>query len=335
MNTAWLLHTQPDVLSRLEGFLKALWKPAGLEGMIFPQREVGRSGLRARVAESASQVRGVDPFAPILAPHTVALTAELARRHPGLRLAAIVRPCELRALRTLARRGSMPDEHLLLLGVDCVGTYLPEEYRWRAEKWGAEELTNEVLRFAPQGGILTYRYRRACQACTHSVVQGAELAVGIFGAPVGRGLLVMARDSEVARRLRLDEITDREAPASLLGRRVRMRETLVARRGAVRARFLAGLPSWLPANVHQLVGFLGTCSPCRACWQACPQGPNGVGLLGQGREVMKAHRWLADCVECGACEDACPRGLPLTAVFARIGTQIDREAVPAGTSRIR
>jgi ferredoxin len=243
---------------------------------------------------------------------------------------------------------------LLVVGVDCLGTFPAEDYAWRAETMaGPEGLTRQSLQFARQGGVLAYRNRLACQMCAAPTPgAGADVSIGTLGLPVRRTLLITARDAATAERLHLARITDGEALPGLVRQHEQMRAVVAGRRERARQRITQALPPGLPASVPALAEHLAACAPCRQCLDACPLyaghlGPQahydpgfhdrGRGLWGfaapsalqpdaNGGAVAGLSRWLAACVECGMCEAACPRRLPLTAIFARLR----REPAPQG-----
>jgi formate dehydrogenase subunit beta len=317
MNTQWMLQDRGDTLVTIQQFLRDLWQTAALEGMLVPQRTAGTAGIRPLFITDWMQLNSADPCAPVMTLNAARLVAQLARENPRGRLGAVLRSCELRSLLTLAAHDAFHLEQFLIIGVDCLGTFPADDYAWRAEKQGVEQLTREALRFAPQGGLLPHRYRHACQMCVSPVPEGADLSIGILGLPTRQTILITARNEETAERLRLDAITDGEAAPSLVARHEKMRATLAGRRGRARRRIIGALPASLPANVQGLLAQLTDCAPCQACLEACPIYAGELARLG-GVSWDAVRRWLSTCAECGMCEEACPRRMPLSAVVSRI-----------------
>jgi formate dehydrogenase subunit beta len=238
------------------------------------------------------------------------------------RLGAVLRPCELRALAEVGRRRQADLESFLLIGVDCLATFAPQDYERRArELGGPDELTREALLFSRQGGILLYRNRLACQRCGAPLPAEVDLCLGVHGLTAGEAVLLMARDEATAQRLGLEAITDGPASPDLVDQRERMGAVLAARRERTRARMEAELGR-LPATVDELIAHLRACAPCRACLEACPIYDGEL----EAASPTAVAAWLASCAGCGMCEQACPNHLALPAVIDRI-----RRGLPAAS----
>jgi len=317
MPTEWVLYTEGDAVHAVQAFLGRLWIQAHLQAMFVPLRPAGVWELERSLVDDPARLAEVDPFAPVMARNTGCQVAELAAADPQRRLAAVLRPCEVRALEAVsARRGPMPD-NLLTVGVDCLCTFAPDEYQRRArELGGPDELTNEALLFARQGGIAPYRYRAACQMCAQPIPEGADLTIGLLGLSAGQVMLVSAREARTADRLGLAGITDGEAPPASVARREQLRATLADRRARVRARTERALAD-VPLTVEALAEHLLACAPCADCLEACPVYNDE---LSDPKHDLRA--WLEHCAGCGMCEQACPRGIPLAAIIGHIQRQL-------------
>ncbi len=317
MRTDWVLQTEGDAVHAVQLFLGRLWSQAELQAMFLPLRPAGGWDLERSLVTDRARLAEVDPFAPIMACNTGCQVADIAAESPQRPFAAVLRPCELRALRAVAaRRGPTPG-NLLSIGVDCLCTFTADEYQRRArELGGPDELTNEALLFARQGGIAPYRYRPACQMCEQPIPEGADVAIGLLGLSVGQAVLVSAREPSIADRLQLDRITDGEAPPAMIARRAQLRAALAERHARVRERTVRALAD-VPLTVDALVAHLKACTPCDACLEACPIYADELS-----EPNVSVRSWLEACAGCGMCEQACPRGMPLAAIIGHIHRQL-------------
>jgi formate dehydrogenase subunit beta len=325
MNKQWMLQTHGDPLGTLRKFAQEVWSAAGLNGMLVPIESAPEGSLKPHLLEDPAQLTQVNPFRPLMTLNAARLIPEILRAHPGERLAAMLRPCEMRALIEMQKHQPFPVENLLTISVDCLGTFPADEFQWRSERKGSQEgLTSEALQFARQGGIVPYRYRPACQLCTGPDAQNADLNIGVLGLPVRQAILVSARDSTVAERLGMQSICDGPADDVLVRQRERLLAKMVERSQHTRQRITSSLAGILPLNLDALVDQFNDCGSCQECMENCPicsvdfpQREAGGGFV-----RIDVMRWLVSCSGCGMCEQACPNHKPLCAIFGHIRQQL-------------
>jgi formate dehydrogenase subunit beta len=198
-----------DALTALREFLAAWWVRNRLEALLAPVETAGCAGQVIQVIEEPAGLAAVNPFAPVMHNNVAAAVAQMAEDYAGARVAALLRPCELRALVELRKRRRTPGSGcLVLVGVDCLGTFPPQEYEQEARAHGASQLTREALAYAAEGGFTPQRLRPACQMCDWPAPCGADLTIGAIGVAPEQYLLVIARDAATDAGLHLGEVTD-------------------------------------------------------------------------------------------------------------------------------
>lgn len=330
METQYVLETHGDALGAVRAFLQRLWGQAGLRGLLAPRRSPGGARVQSEWIESPAALAEVDPFAPLMECNAATAAAARAAESEGP-LAALLRPCEARALLELARRGRARLQPLLLIGVDCLATLRSDDFTRRAAALGGGgRLTEETLRFARQGGILLYRDRLACQICRAPLPENVDLSLGVLGLAPAQAVLVGARDARVAERLGLADLTDGPAPETLRQDHARMVEATLARRARARRRLTAALGD-VPQSVRALVEHLHACAPCRACLEACALYDGELDAADTADEVAleRVARWVSSCAGCGMCQQACPHEFPLAAVIGRLRESLVDRALPS------
>jgi formate dehydrogenase (coenzyme F420) beta subunit len=316
MNTNWMIHTHGDPLGALQKFVKTLWDQVHLDVMV-----VAPSNGKT-VLESPDELAHFNPFQPLMKLNTARLVVDTAKKRPGKRLGAMLRPCEMRALNEMAARGAIKRDEVLAVCTDCLGTFPAEEFEWRLER-SAKGLTKETLQFAPQGGISAYRYRPACQMCAEPGATEGDVNIGVFGLPVRQSMLVNAQDGALI----LESITDGMATDDLIGKRAHTLAKISERHVRTRERVLKSLDENLPADVQQLLAQFESCDDCQTCMNVCPIcSVDEPRKDASGRMVREdVVNWLLSCAGCGMCEQACPQHQPLSAVFSHIREQIEAE----------
>jgi formate dehydrogenase subunit beta len=311
-----MLRTHGDPLGALQKFVGALWEETGLDVLVVPPNGGGF------VLETPEQLAQLNPFQPLMKLNTARLVVDTAKKRPGQRIGAMLRPCEMRALNEMAARGAVEREHVLAICTDCLGTFPAEEYAWRTER-SAKGLAKESLQFAPQGGISAYRYRPACQMCAEPGATEGDVNIGVFGLPVRQSMLVNAHDGRVL----LKSIVDNLAPDDLVSRREQTLAKISERHVRTRERVLKSLEEELPVNLQHLLDQFESCGSCQACMNVCP-----ICSVSEPRKTAEGKlvredvvNWLLSCAGCGMCEQSCPQHQPLSAVFSHIREQIEAE----------
>jgi formate dehydrogenase subunit beta len=316
MNTNWTIHTHGDPLGALQKFVKTLWEQTDLEIIVVAPSD-GKFLL-----ESPDELGELNPFRPLMKLNTARLVVDTAKKRPGKRIGAMLRPCEMRALNEMAARGAVKRNDVLAISTDCLGTFPADEFEWRTER-SSKGLTKETLQFAPQGGISAYRYRPACQMCSEPGATEADVNIGVFGLPVRQSLLVNANDGRVI----LETITDGLAKEEMVSKREQTLAKISERHTRTRERVLKSLDEELPADLQELLVQFEACGECQACMNVCP-----ICTVDEPRKTKEGRlvredlvNWLLSCAGCGMCEQSCPQHQPLSAVFSHIREQIDAE----------
>ena len=316
MNTNWMIHTHGDPLGALQKFIKKLWDETHLDALVVAPNGGGF------VLETPDQLEHLNPFRPLMKLNMARLVVEVAKKRPGRRLGAMLRPCEVRALNEMAARGAVKQGDVLAVCTDCLGTFPADEFEWRTER-SSKGLTREALQFAPQGGISAYRYRPACQMCAEPGATEGNVNIGVFGLPVRQSMLVNAHDGGVM----LETLTNGLAEDDLVSKREHTLAKISERHVRTRERVLKSLDEDLPADLQELLLQFESCDDCQACMNVCP-----ICSVDQPRKDASGRlvredvvNWLLSCAGCGMCEQSCPQHQPLSAVFSHIREQIDAE----------
>ena len=268
------------------------------------------------------------------------LIPEFMITHPGEKLAALLRPCEMRALIEMTKHATINIEALLTISVDCLGTLPADEYQWRLERMGKnvhadtynlgnsdDQLANEALKFARQGGIVPYRYRSACQVCTSPAADNAKINIQILGLPIRQKMLVAINDPELEKLIHPETLFNGEADGYLVNQHERVVSKMRERHRQTMERIEEGLGEMLPSSVDALINQLENCGNCQSCMDVCP-----ICSVDRPHRYSNGHytrsdviRWLVSCAGCGMCEQACPTHLPIYSIFAHIRQQLDQE----------
>ncbi|MCU0586519.1 MAG: Coenzyme F420 hydrogenase/dehydrogenase, beta subunit C-terminal domain [Syntrophobacteraceae bacterium] len=331
----------------LQGFLRQLLEQAGISGVMVAERLPVNGAVMPALVTDPQRLEGADPLAPVFPINASKVLSRLTRKPVGEKVAAVMRPCEIRAFVELVKlkQGSLED--VTLIGVDCHGAYGNIDYR-RFAGLSAPEPTLRFLENLASGrgtALDDFDISPACKACEHPVAERADLAVGLLGIDVNSAILVQAnteRGEEVLDLLGLPPFDEtpgrREAVADLIARRTAYRDAMFERTSAA------------TADLERLMSYLGNCVNCYNCRVACPvcyckecvfvtdvfdHEPSQYMRWARQKGMVKlptdtvffhitrlAHMSTA-CIGCGQCSNACPNEVPVMELFRTIahGTQ--------------
>ncbi len=266
--------------------LRALLEKGIVDALLVPQRTPAGDNVVQTLVSDTGRLEALDPLAPVVPVTAARLMSRLtATGHPG-KLAAIMRPCEMRALVELVKLQQARMDGVLLIGFDCVGTYDVPDYAALAR--AGVDVVSELLdtadgQPAPHEG---YQFRVACQMCEHPFPEVADVALGLVGVDARQRIVVQVSDDEepveegqerrrkpLVERVGLtaEELVEKlglaagEPPAGWQA----AREKLVAGRVETRDRMFVEFRQRVH-DVPSLLAEFSTCIRCHNCMENCP-----------------------------------------------------------------
>lgn len=337
---------EKGVLSALEGFLRDLLEKGIVDALLVPRHlPVGR-GIMPTLVTDPEHLEGGDPLAPAFPLNAARVLSKLTRRPGPKRIAAVLRPCEIRAFIELVKLKQGTREAVILIGTDCFGAYGNEDYRrFVAQEGSTGRFLESVL--SGRGTALNgVDISPACKSCVHPVPQGADLAIQLPVSDAGDCLLLEGA-SEVGEKiletLELEEGSRSSAREAELAR-------LVEARTAYRDRMFEQTRE-ATKDLDRLIAYLSECVNCYNCRVACPvcyckecvfatdvfeHEPAQYLRWAQRRGSVKmptdtlfyhltrmAHMSTA-CVGCGQCSNACPNNIPVAEIFRTVAHYTQR-----------
>lgn len=351
--TAKILVEGNNPILALQGFLKGLLQSETLGGIMVPVHLFGKGIPMPTLVTDPEQLSGADPLAPAFAMNSAKLLSRLTRGQSGERIAAVMRPCEIRAFVELVKlnQGSMDD--LVLVGMDCMGAFDNVMYK---QFLGDQEPFEATMAFHGQtGGEISSNgldIASACKACEFPASNNADIVIGVAGANLHEYIPVMAtspRGESLLNGLGLPEIDSApgrdEALAAIVETRTANRDAMIEATKAA------------TGTLTDLSEYLSSCVNCYNCRVACPVcyckecvfntdvfehkpwqymgWAKRKGSLKMPTDTIfyhltrMAHMGLS-CVGCGQCSNACPNDIPVMELFRTVAarTQESFEYVP-------
>ena len=333
----------------LQKFLRGLLENETLGGIMVPVHLFGKGLPMPTLVTDPEQLSGADPLAPAFPMNSAKLLSRLTRGQSGERIAAVMRPCEIRAFVELVKlnQGSLDD--IILVGMDCMGAFDNVSYKQFVGDGEPFEKTLEFYKMSANGGV---DIASACKACEYPAPANADIVIGVAGADLADYIPVMAtspRGESLLNGLGLPEAGSTDGRDKAL-------EAMVAKRTATRDEMFERTRA-ATGTLSDLSEYLSACVNCYNCRVACPVcyckecvfntdvfehkpwqymgWAKRKGSLKLPTDTVfyhltrMAHMSLA-CVGCGQCSNACPNDIPVMELFRTVAarTQESFDYVP-------
>jgi len=331
----------PDgILKAIQGLLRGLLDKKVVDALLVPMALPGGSVAPMLVGDPAVLATGgrADPLAPVLPINAARAASLLTLTGHREKLGVVLRSCEIRALVELVKFQQAKLDDVLIVGIDCLGTYKVTD--WQNANAGlapvlAGAATGELK---PLDGL---QFRAACQICDQPLPDGEHVAltIGLVGVEPGK-LYLKARDD-------LAQALDLVAGDAPVGRPKAVDKLVTARtqaRDATIAEFRGRVNS-----MDGLLAEFSTCVRCHNCMVNCPicyckecifrtatfdhdsqlyyQWAERKGTVRMLPDTLLFHltrlnHMVSSCVGCGLCSDACPSDIPVATIFRSVGQKV-------------
>jgi len=333
--------TAGDILPALQAFLKSVLAQEEISALLVPLHLPAKARVMPTLVSDPARLDAADPLAPAFPLNAARLAARLTRRGAGGRIAAVLRPCEIRALVELVKLKQASTEDLILIGIDCLGAFTNRDYTRYAAKTGAEATAAFYRAILADGRPPeAFELAPACRVCEHPIAEGADILIGLYGAAPGGPLWAEARTPQGEAFLEQLGAGSTEAPA---GRSAAV-AALVAERSARRDAMFAATREQT-GSLEKLSAYLAACINCYNCRVACPvcycrecvfvtdvfdhepfqylKWAHRKGAVKMPTDTIFFHltrlaHISTSCVGCGQCSNACPNEIAVMELFRSV-----------------
>lgn len=331
-----------DILPALQAFLKSVLAQETISALLVPLHLPMKDRVMPTLVSDPAKLAAADPLAPAFPLNAARLAARLTRHAAGGRIAAVLRPCEIRALVELVKLKQASTEDLLLIGIDCLGAFTNREFARYTAKTGAEATTAFYRRILSedQRPPDDFDLAPACRVCEHPVAEGADIVIGLYGAAPGGPLWAEARTPKGEALLEKLGPAAAEAPV----RREDALAELIAARSARRDEMFAATHRQTD-SLEKLSAYLAACVNCYNCRVACPvcycrecvfvtdvfdhepfqylKWAHRKGAVKMPTDTIFFHltrlaHISTACVGCGQCSNACPNDIAVMELFRSV-----------------
>jgi formate dehydrogenase subunit beta len=125
-----------------------------------------------------------NPIAPVMPVNASKAVQDFSRLTPSKKpIAVVLKPCEIRALVELIKLKQANIENILIIGVDCAGTYAINDH-----SKGDHDTQSIIESYKNQSE--NENLRSACTACEHFTPSLADITIGLYGLDLNKDYLV-------------------------------------------------------------------------------------------------------------------------------------------------
>ncbi len=271
------------------------------------------------------------PLPPIMSVQGAKAISSITRRGKGnKKIAAIMRPCEIRATVELTKLGQIDLDNIVLISMDCFGVMPTPSFIKDPEK--SLKKFEDAIRIEDDTVM-----RPVCRICDKSSMVAGDLHIGTRGVQKDAFFIVSntKKGKDILDKLGL--ISNKNIDTWLAKVKENAKEKQKKRKQAHKD---------LQSSIKNLDKFLDTfshCINCHNCMRACPICCCRVCYFDSDKmkhpsddylRIAKSKgsiRFLPDttifhigrmvhmslsCVSCGSCEDACPMSIPVAQLFS-------------------
>jgi formate dehydrogenase subunit beta len=283
-------------------------------------------------------------FAPVLPVSTATIISKITKVEGASKpIGVIMRSCQIRALVELAKLNQANIENIVIIGVDCLGTFPMNIYSDFPEKTTPTEFIFDS--FKKKSDIVKY-LRSACYTCKDPIPSNADIVIGLYGMNPKKELLIQInseKGKKVLEGIRLEVLKDtKNREKDIKGiqeEKTKNRMDFIKDKSNIK-------------GIEALAKFFDKCVNCHNCMKICPicyckecLFESSVFDLELNKYIGKAEKkglfkmpsdsilfhttrmnhMVVSCVGCGLCEQACPSDIPLMEIITPIGENVQKE----------
>ena len=326
-----------NVISAANSFLKGLLESGSVDVLLAPQVAPSKKAAFP-VMISDPEKLDTNVFAPVLPVSTASILSKITMiTKAGKTVGVVMRACQLRAVVELVKLNQADLENILLIGVDCLGTFPINTYARFPEDVTPTE-------FLLKGSGVEKYLRTACAACKNPIPLNADITIGIVGTDRSKELLIQA-NTEAAENL-IKELPDFKKKE----KREKAVKEMLEQKDKARATFIKEKSDIV--GINKLGEFFDTCINCHNCMNMCPicyckecfldssvfdleadrylskaknKGPFKMPPDSILFHITRMNHMILSCVQCGLCEQACPCNIPLMDLFIPVAESSQKE----------
>ena len=359
--------TSEGIRNRVLSFLGLALDEKAVDAVLVPLKAPGTDAYAWVLLNDKALLEHANPLPPVLTVSGGQVLSDISKHGTAnLTIAALMRPCEIRAAVELFKLKQIDLERIILIGIDCPGAVPLTDYMTSPRKheedfnkifdnWADSEILRPVCRVCHRFSHDTLGLEDSPDAAAEAGPVTSDVHFGWLGGQDGEIQVLAATEKGT----QLLDRMKRQPQTQLDGWRSRVQE-IAEQRMKLRQEFNKDWMNRLEGPDH-FSSVFDACINCHNCMRVCPicycqqcyfdsqnlrlnpeeymNRAEKRGALRFPLDTLQFHlgrmsHMVLSCVSCGACEDACPMNIPVAQIFSMVGdqTQQDFDYLP-GRSR--
>ncbi|MDO9578590.1 MAG: 4Fe-4S binding protein [Candidatus Cloacimonadales bacterium] len=333
-----LLKTKENLQKSILQFFQDAIKKQIFDAVLLPMKVPSGDSFAWIMIKDKEILKDAQPLAPIMPVNAAKALKRYTRKGKGkFKIAALMRPCEIRATIELTKLNQVNLEDITLFSYDCVGAFPMQDYI--ADPSGGDEKFGKLI---ADKNFNFKDVKPVCQICDKFSLSANDLHFAFSGAE-----LILVSNSEKGEKLLTDLEWQAETDLAKWQKQIEELKKLKSKNRAETFEIVKGMVE----GFDNLVETFANCIGCHNCGSSCPicycrqcyfdtsvAKPNSdiIMLRAEERGAVSlpldrimfhtgrmAHMSLS-CVSCGLCSDACPVNIPVARIFSYVASQTQK-----------
>ena len=335
-----------NISGALRDFLQGILKNGSVSALFVPRALPSGGMVVPTLITDPEDTGGVNPLAPVMPLNAATELAKLTRTLSGRTIAAVLRPCEVRAYIELVKLNQGARGNCVLITADCFGTLAAGDYADRIRTAETPENFSNVFVSDAIRNKDDLPLRKACTICNYPEALPADIHVRIAGSPDHGAIYLEGLTGTGREILGTSGFEEASLPDTFLSVLGELREARSSRRTELLAE-VAGANS----DLSTLMATLERCINCKNCRDVCPvcycrecvfdtplfehdselymSWAERKSSIRMPSETLFFHLTRMNhmgvlCVGCGMCTEACPNDVPVADLFQLAGERVQK-----------
>jgi formate dehydrogenase subunit beta len=341
-----LIKVKDNLIKSLNAFFKDILEGTDIEAILIPKELPTGTGFIPALITKPESLAAANALAPIMPVNASKALSDYTRLKPSShKLAVVLRPCEHRAAIELAKLKQIYLDNVIIIGIDCPGTFSIQTYAGSKDK-KKDKLTIESLIKSMEKLEDHSELRSACQVCEFFAPHNVDISIGLHGLDTAKKFLVSVNTSSADAIMEPLKLSYDSKDTETASNKRRNTVDKLKKRRLEETQKLEEATQKRISGLENFMTELSACINCHNCMEVCPicycrecffdsptfnlesekyfkmadrkgslRMPSNMFLF----HVTRFNHMVLSCIACGMCEQGCPADIPLMSIYKTVG----------------